>query len=153
VGSAQEVYMKLVINAEFGGFSVSQTLLDLYNARTAKSVSGYCAFRDESERSDPELVKLVEQLGPKASHGGGGKLVVQEIPDGVSWSITDYDGSEGISLDYSKNRTDFVDKLLKKYFEAQHTAIWETSTSIADSEANLNLELVNLKAEWNNINH
>jgi len=48
------------------------------------------------DRTDSNLVKVVEELGNEAN-GKCAKLEVVEIPDGVSWEIADYDGSEHIA--------------------------------------------------------
>lgn len=44
-------------------------------------------------REDPVLIKVVEELGSKAS-GRFGDLVVVEIPDNLNYVIDDYDGIE-----------------------------------------------------------
>lgn len=46
-------------------------------------------------RDDPDLVRVVEELEGAAS-GRFAELKVVEIPDGISWEIDDYDGSESI---------------------------------------------------------
>jgi len=47
------------------------------------------------DRSDPALVKTVEELG-KESNGSFGQLRVVDIPDGVDWEIDEYDGMESV---------------------------------------------------------
>jgi hypothetical protein len=47
------------------------------------------------ERNDPDLVKVVEELGRKAD-GSCAELEVVEIPDDVKWELDDYDGIETI---------------------------------------------------------
>lgn len=54
-----------------------------------------------SNRSHPLLVRVVEELGDKAS-GSLSRLMVTEIPDGVDWEIDEYDGRERIA---EKHRT------------------------------------------------
>lgn len=49
----------------------------------------------EIERTDKDLIKVVETLGEKAS-GQCSSLKVIEIPDDVSWEIDEYDGFESI---------------------------------------------------------
>jgi hypothetical protein len=46
-------------------------------------------------RDDPELVKVVEELGD-AANGRFAQLEVVEIPADVDWFIDEYDGSESI---------------------------------------------------------
>ena len=51
---------------------------------------------DRSNRGCPVLIKVVEKMGKK-SWGKHAELKIVEIPDGVEWSIEEYDGSEWIS--------------------------------------------------------
>ena len=48
------------------------------------------------EREDPALVQVVEELGDKAS-GPFSQLGVVSVPDGIDWSIEEYDGSEWVA--------------------------------------------------------
>jgi hypothetical protein len=45
-------------------------------------------------RDDKDLIEVVEKLGSKRSSGSCSCLQVVEIPDGVEYEITDYDGIE-----------------------------------------------------------
>ena len=89
--------MKIVINACHGGFSLSDTALDLYNELSGKSLR-YCW---DIERDDPFLVKVVESLG-EAADGRHADLHIVSIPEGVDWQIEEYDGKEWIA---EKHRT------------------------------------------------
>jgi len=85
--------MKIVINRCFGGFSLSQDAISLYNKYSDNILrNGYA----EVDRNDPDLVRVVEELGDKAD-GGCASLKVVEIPEDVSWNIDDYDGIEHIA--------------------------------------------------------
>lgn len=53
------------------------------------------------DRADPLLVQVVEELGAEAN-GAHADLAVIEIPDGVEWTIEEYDGQEWVS---EKHRT------------------------------------------------
>jgi len=53
------------------------------------------------KRDDPNLIKTVEDLGKRAG-GRCSNLRVVEIPDGVDWTIEEYDGREWIA---EKHRT------------------------------------------------
>jgi hypothetical protein len=46
-------------------------------------------------RADPNLVRMVEELGD-AANGQHAQLSVVEIPDGVEWEIDEYDGIESV---------------------------------------------------------
>ena len=107
--------MKVVINADFGGFSLSDDAMRMYsdlaglNLVGKPSSFGHTIFyidgeiEDESAfwegeiaRNDENLVKVVETLG-SAANGNYSRLKVVEIPDGVDWMLQEYDGSEWIA--------------------------------------------------------
>ena len=48
------------------------------------------------ERDDPALVQVVKELGEKANDTFA-KLEIVEIPDGISYSVEEYDGLEHIA--------------------------------------------------------
>lgn len=54
----------------------------------------YLTNRPE-DRSDPDLITVVEELGP-AANGSCASLRIVEIPDGVAWGIHEYDGYESV---------------------------------------------------------
>ena len=54
----------------------------------------YFSDRD-IERTDPILIKVVEELKEKAN-GHSAKLSVIEIPDDIKWEIDEYDGIETV---------------------------------------------------------
>ena len=51
-------------------------------------------FRDD--RTNPLLIRVVEELGSDIASGQLSELEVVEIPDGIDWEIDDYDGRETI---------------------------------------------------------
>ena len=84
--------MKIVINRCVGGFGLSEKAYEFLNIPW----DGYgYKYSEESKRTDPELVRCVEELGEEAN-GSFAKLEVIEIPDDVIWMITDYDGIEQV---------------------------------------------------------
>lgn len=52
-------------------------------------------YSRETPRDDLALIEVVEELKDKAS-GVCAELEVVEIPDGISWGISDYDGNESV---------------------------------------------------------
>ena len=48
------------------------------------------------ERTDPDLVSVVEVMGSKAASGRYAHLVVEELPDGSLYKIDEYDGIESL---------------------------------------------------------
>lgn len=126
--------MKIVINADHGGFGLSDAAyIKLHewgvpikkHVKAERLASGL--YKDSSEnegevifendgkklfgsywdlwsrdnRSHPLLVRVVEELGTKASDSLA-SLKVVEIPDGVEWEIQEYDGAEWVA---EKHRT------------------------------------------------
>ena len=85
--------MKIVINACYGGFSLSQ------KAKEYLRFDGIDWL--DLKRDDPKLVECVEALGDAAS-GKYSLLKVVEIPNDVEWEIEEYDGCEWVS---EKHRT------------------------------------------------
>ena len=76
--------MKVVINTCYGGFNLSDKAMDILRV-----------YPWDIERTDPNLIKVVENLGEEAN-GPSSRLKVVEIPDDVDWYIEDYDGVETI---------------------------------------------------------
>ena len=78
--------MKIVINVEFGGFSLPKEFCKKY----------HMDVYDDIDRTDKRLINYVE------SHNNCvevfcGKLVVKEIPDNATdYMISEYDGAESI---------------------------------------------------------
>ena len=90
--------MKVVINTCFGGFSISKRAAEFMAARG--NVIARAELAEDGEfygydRTDPDLVAAVEELGLSAS-GSCAELRVVEIPDGIEWEISDYDGMESV---------------------------------------------------------
>ena len=48
------------------------------------------------ERTDPDLIAVVEKLGEEAD-GSCAELKVVEIPDNIEWTIEEYDGQEWVA--------------------------------------------------------
>lgn len=46
-------------------------------------------------RDDPDLIKIVKELGEKAN-GSCASLKIVEIPDNMEWEISEYDGFESV---------------------------------------------------------
>jgi len=88
--------MKVVINSCHGGFGLSQAafrMLDEINTPKEHD-EVYLLYN----RHDPNLVRVVETLGQKAS-GEHSELEVVEWPDCVPYKIDEYDGWEKVTID------------------------------------------------------
>lgn len=119
---------KLVINRCYGGFGLSEEAFDrlldakgityekvkekdglsygpdYYHVGHAGDDDFYISpyeFHSWENRSDQDLVRIVEELGANAA-GNFAELKVVEIPDGVEWQVEEYDGIEWVA---EKHRT------------------------------------------------
>jgi len=110
---------EIVINRCFGGFRLSQQAVEWmrengYEAGERCKLSGEEyddrsgtvseivkteAPRDEAFRTAPGLVAAVKELGDDAD-GTHADLKVVEVPDGVEWTIEEYDGSEHVAEEH-----------------------------------------------------
>ena len=112
--------MKIVINSDYGGFSLSDEAILEYGKRKGlnlvkdentnwsisifykDSVAKENYFDDrEIPRNDPILVEVVEKLGD-AAYGFAANLKTVEIPEDVDWYVEENDGLEWVS---EKHRT------------------------------------------------
>ena len=115
--------MKVAINRCFGGFGLSdeafERLLERKGIAFEKEESdsrifgtsyykdgmcgkddGYLSYYEFCEnRSDPDLIAVIEELGERAN-GFAAELGIVEIPEGVKWHIDEYDGSEHVAEDH-----------------------------------------------------
>jgi hypothetical protein len=107
---------KLVINTCYGGFGLSDEGWKLYAkyknyyTREVNDVFGrsidVCPndkfdnneiiYNHDLVRNDPDLVRVVEELGIAAGDNYA-ELKVIEIPDDVIWELNEYDGREWIA--------------------------------------------------------
>lgn len=102
--------MKLVINRCHGGFGLSFEACKLIAERKGWTLAtddydqeyfipelGKDQRLDphDLERTDPDLIAVVEELGSEAD-GHYAELKVVNIPDDISWYIHEYDGMEKV---------------------------------------------------------
>ena len=112
--------MKIVINGDYGGFSLSDEAILAYGRKkglnlvkdenTSWNISIFYKgtpakenyFEDrEIPRNDPDLVSVVEDLGESAN-GFAATLKIVEIPEDVDWYVEENDGREWVA---EKHRT------------------------------------------------
>jgi hypothetical protein len=89
--------MKVVINTCFGGFSLSEAAIQRFCELDGCSPTDF--WSGIVERNDPNLVKVVQELGVDAETSCS-ELKIVEIPDGVKWHIHEYDGVEHVAEDH-----------------------------------------------------
>lgn len=102
--------MKVVYNADYGGFSLSDAAIERYlnlkgwAFKVEKDKYGFLHYIVEGHehwynrdvpRDDPILVQVVEEMG-SAANGAHASLAIREIEAGQRWRIDEYDGSESV---------------------------------------------------------
>jgi len=111
---------KVVINNDYGGYSLDQEIIEEYVKRTGKPLDYENLSWDfnDIERTDPILVEIVENLDPEKKRNQISSLVVDDIPDDFyqanAWSIEEYDGLEHIKLNSDALHLYQLVKLIKK---------------------------------------
>lgn len=87
--------MKIVINACYGGFGLSDKAIAWLKKK------GITAHYYDIARDNPLLVECIEALGDDAD-GTYAELRIVDIPDGVDYEIEEYDGIESIAEKHRK---------------------------------------------------
>ena len=94
--------MKIAINTEYGGFSVSKAVYkelgfkwDGYGYLDNEDF-GIKSDKLDAWRADPRLIAAIEKLGVNKASGDMAQIAIRDIPDGTDWEINDYDGMESI---------------------------------------------------------
>lgn len=82
---------KVVINSCHGGYGLSKEAYSFLGIEW----DGY-GFAFEDDRSNSRLVRCVEELGSMANKHYADLRVV-DIPEGVDWTLNEYDGAEWIA--------------------------------------------------------
>lgn len=86
--------MKILVNKCFGGFAVSDAFLKCWREMHPESKAFRYSFGEQ--RTNPEVIALVERLG-EAANGPCSRLMVVEIPsEATDWMVDEYDGIERI---------------------------------------------------------
>lgn len=109
---------KVVINRCYGGFSLSEEAVkhilvskgytniestyehdypEFKAISPDGSVGFFNEFSFETFRDDVDLVNAIETLTSVGASGDCAELKVVEIPDDVSWCISEYDGMECVA--------------------------------------------------------
>jgi hypothetical protein len=82
--------MKVVINAQYGGFGLSE-----FAIKKIEEIKGEKISEWDIERTDKDLIYIVEKYKQKCD-GFCSTLKIVEIPDDVDWQIDEYDGLESV---------------------------------------------------------
>jgi len=91
----------IVINTDYGGFSLSDEAEARYKAMAGITDDDLLPRHPDIPRDDPYLVQIVREMG-KDADGTYANLKIVEIPGDVDWEIGEYDGREWVA---EKHRT------------------------------------------------
>ena len=80
----------------FPGTVSTKDLGDEWDGDWNKIKDHYFYYGD-LERTDENMIKVIEMLGEKEASGSMSSLIIVEIPDGVDYYIHDYDGMESVN--------------------------------------------------------
>jgi len=103
-------YVYVMYNTCYGGFSLSEAAVAEYRRRCPEAV--HVSARNV-ERHDPVMVQIVREMQEKAN-GMCAKIELERIPAEYQnhYEIGEYDGLEGVQLQYDKYRVDSVRSIL-----------------------------------------
>ncbi|MFA5048596.1 MAG: hypothetical protein WC516_06250 [Patescibacteria group bacterium] len=94
--------MEIVINACYGGFSVSKAVYDElglkwdgYGYIDGETLGLKDKFGD-SYRTNKQLINAIKKVGLKKASGKFASLKIIEIPNNIEWEIDEYDGIETV---------------------------------------------------------
>jgi len=104
---------KIVINCDFGGFSLSDKVISRMRELGSKEAKECILVGEKHEngeiykndkdwnyidvsRDNPILIKAIEEIGVKKSSGEFACLKIVEIPDDVEWEIEEFNGIEHV---------------------------------------------------------
>ena len=74
---------------------LSKVLDDEWVNWTWEEIQEYYFYPSDIDRTDLDLIDVVKKLGNKAN-GTFSELKIVEIPDGIEWEISEYDGLETV---------------------------------------------------------
>lgn len=90
--------MKVVVNRCHGGFCVSRAVYDALGFEWSGfgTLASFFDQTDDTWRTDPKLIAVVEELGSSRASGQYASLEIIDIPGDIEWYIDDDAGYETI---------------------------------------------------------
>ena len=90
---------KVVINACYGGFGISEQAKEDLAKKKGMSVDDISIYLFDMDRDDTDLISLIEEKGVEYVNGELSSLTVEEYDEEkYSYSINEYDGWESLEL-------------------------------------------------------
>ena len=97
-GKEEDALLNIAFDVRLPFKAVKQGRNDEFN----KWYSEHSISSHDIERNDPDLIRVIEELGQDEASNRFSNLVIVEIPDGIEYTIQEYDGYEHIA---EKHRT------------------------------------------------
>lgn len=109
---------RVVINKCYGGFGLSRQAFlrlrelgnkcalaetdigEFWPGTKRKRSKAYDSFCSEIERSDPQLLQVIDELGANVCSSDLAELKVVDVPDDIKWYIDEYDGKEWVAEEH-----------------------------------------------------
>jgi len=95
----KSIYTKISLSLAEKAFCPHVVTKDLGASPTSEEMNEYYFSEGDIDRADPILIQIVEELGKKAN-GQCAELKIVEIPDGIRWVISEYDGIERVEEEH-----------------------------------------------------
>jgi hypothetical protein len=114
-----EKTLGVAVNRCFGGFSLSEKAVELLRTRLADpkiqsySFQSYYDDDDEYPRHHPVLIEVINELGEEVN-GSFAQIEIDYIEQKYKgfYSISEYDGMEGVKINYNKFSNHEIKKIL-----------------------------------------
>ena len=118
-------YVKIILNASYGGMAIDQTVMSEYNERTNSNLYQGCY----ESRFIPEFIERIEN--DENINGISADLYIGTIPKDAmkynAWDIDEHGGLERISIDYSKIK---VEKM-NEFFDVLNKILHDDSVNVS----------------------
>jgi len=103
--------MKIILNKCWGGPSLSNEAMKIlgYPIHEEFEAGGRLILDKEGGRTNPKIIKVIEELGERAN-GHRAHLKVVEIPDNCSYRISEYDGIETVIYSTIPNYSSIIEE-------------------------------------------
>lgn len=114
-----EKTLGVAVNRCFGGFSLSEKAVELLRTRLGDpkiqsySFQSYYDDDDEYPRHHPVLIEVINELGEEVN-GSFAQIEIDYIEQKYKgfYSISEYDGMEGVKINYNKFSNHEIKKIL-----------------------------------------
>lgn len=84
--------INILINTTYGGYSLSEEA-----AEATSHIANRYDLSRQSYRTNPEVLRIFEEMGSEAFSGYCSEIEMVSIPDeATDWMITEYDGLEEV---------------------------------------------------------